>query len=539
MNETHDETALCEEARLALAQGDLHKAADLCKSLLVVFPQSARGYYLTSSLFQATGNYKKAYDYSAIAAGLDTCVVQYHMQQGQMLYMLKDYTAALASFAVASEISNEDSESCRWLGKCCVALERFDEAKKWYAQAHQGAFSSELAIDEAQCGIQSGDVEFAEKLLADCIAEKPENAQAHYELALLAITEAEFDRAENLLRKALSLNDRYASAHFYLALLLAERGDKQAAADRLLQALTIEPTHVPSLLLLGGIFMQYGDKAASEKAFLHALALVPDHLLAWYSMLELLHEGDRGREGINRISDVIAALPNGAPVLKHLRALFNGDVPPAAPREFVAAFYDAFSDMFEPWLVASSDAPHVAQLAKEVRALPQLKGKHYLSLLDLGCGTGVLAQKLSDITAISVGVDLSPNMLKIARRRKCYDVLYELDLTDYVFGSETIFDVVISTGALRWSGNLQPFFHSVRGVMHKDTILAFMLDKEHSTLAYSVANHGRYSHHLSYVCDVAEAEGLELLSHKEWVWDAQENDSMMRHIFFFKKMTIH
>lgn len=536
MTPSDEETDLCEQATTALAEGNLHKAAEICKSLLVSFPTSARGYALTSSLFQATGNYRKACDYSAIATQLDDCVMQYHLQQGHMLYILKHYEQAEGAFRRAVSLSDEDMEACRWLGNSLAAQERFDEAREWFAKARVQDAPAAI-IDQATCEMQSGDHDKAEKILSDVIAQKPHNAQAHFVLALLAIYASEFERAETHLRKALAIDMRHTQAHFYLSLILAESGEEKLAMERLLQTLSLEPTHIPSLLLLGSIFMKSGVYDSSEKAFNHVLALAPDHLLGWYSLLELLHEQDRGKEGLARLSETLPRIANPGP-LKHMRALFAGDVPPAAPKEFVAAFYDAFADMFEPWVVAASEAPHIEALLKELRALPELKGKKHLSLLDIGCNTGLLAQKLAITCAIFVGIDVSPAMLRIARRSKRYDVLYDLDLIDYVGGSETVFDLVISTGALRWVGNLQPFFHAVRGVMHQGSILAFTLDKERSTLAYSVANHGRYSHHLSYVQDMAESAGFELLSHKEW--SPKEGDDMLpRHLFFFKKMTVH
>jgi len=533
-----DESELCEKAHVALATGDLHQAADLCKSLLVSFPRSAKAYHLTSTLFRATGNYKKAHDYSAIAAELDANAISYHIQQGEMLYLMRDFEHALHIFERASKLGEPDSTLCCWMGKCLSELERFEEARKWFARTR----GTEAMIARAQCDLQAGDVADAETLLNAVISDDQKSAEAHYMLAIAGMYMADLERVEMLLRKTLEIDPAHALAHFYLAMILAENGDVQGAADRLLQALQIEPTHLPSLLVLGGIFMQCGDTDASEKAFTHVLALAPDHPLAWYSMLELLHQNGRGREAMTRLSEVIAAVGSAA-TLRHLRALYNGDVPPHAPKEFIASFYGAFIDMFEPWIVGSADAPHVAELAAELRKLPELEGKKHLSLLDLGCGTGILAHKLSDILAIVVGVDVTPQMLKIARRSGHYDVRYELDIQDYVTGSETIFDVVLSTGALRWSGNLQPFFHAVRGVMHKDSILGFMLDKEPSTLAYSVANHGRYSHHLSYVCDVAGSEGFRLVKHKEWSYTPEDDkllkESFTRHIFFFKKMIVH
>lgn len=533
-----NEMALCEEATQAIACGDLHKAADICKSLLLSFPHSARGYHLTASLFHATGNYKKACDYSGIAASLDDCVVQYHMQQGQMLYILKEYAQAQKSFERVIEISGHDAEACRCLGNTLVAQEKFTDAQQWFAKARHAETPVDTTIDEAECALQSGECEVAETLLTTYIADHPKHAQAHYLLAILAFYAREFDRAETLLRKTLAFDANHSKAHFYLALLLTEQGDEKTALHHLLHILSIEPTQISALLLLGGIFMKQGDLTAAEKAFSHILALAPDHLLAWYSILELLHHQGREKEGMQRLKDSMDALSGSIP-LRHLRTLFTGDMPPYAPREFITAFYTSFTDMFEPWVVATSHTPHIQFFLDELCLLPQLSDSRHASLLDLGCNTGILAELLANKTAIRVGIDIAPNMLKISRRSKQYDVLYELDIMDYVIGSEMVFDLVLSAGALRWIGNLQPFFQAVRGVMHKDSILACMLDKEPSTLAYSVTNHGSYRHHFSYISDVARAEGLQLIQHKECVSSASEDDNVVRHIFFFKKMTLH
>ena len=46
-----------------------------------------------------------------------------------------------------------------------------------------------------------------------------------------------------------------------------------------------------------------------------------------------------------------------------------------------------------------------------------------LSLLDLGCGTGLLAVHLGRLKGRLIGADLYPKMLEQARRREIYDDL--------------------------------------------------------------------------------------------------------------------
>lgn len=62
-------------------------------------------------------------------------------------------------------------------------------------------------------------------------------------------------------------------------------------------------------------------------------------------------------------------------------------------------------------------------------------------LLEIGCGTGLILQRLSRYCRRAVGVDLSPGMLELARKRGL-DVV-EGDATALPFGDES-FDVVVS-----------------------------------------------------------------------------------------------
>lgn len=538
MTRPQDEHTLCDEAADALSAGDLHRAADLCKSLLVSYPQSASAYHLTSRLYHATGNVRKACDYSSIAAELDRNVEHYHLQQGQMLFLLKEYEAAQAAFERAVAIAGHGAGACRALANSLVAQERFAEARQWFSRAREHASPVDTVVDEALCDMQEGEYDAAERLLRHYIFATSHNANAYYVLAQLAIIRGEFEEAGELLRQAIKRNEKHVESYFYLSLVQAEAGDEQEAVRSLLAALGADPTHLPSLLTLGGVFLKSNDLASAEKAFNHAIALDSDDVFAWFGLLEVLHEKDGLRDGLARLSDHIKQAAD-TKLLRHVRALFSGDVPPCAPKEYVARFYGTLVGMFEPWVIAASHGPHIEELARSLRSLPQFKNHRPISLLDLGCGAGELTSQLYDMTAIRAGVDLSPHMLKLARRARKFDVLYELDMTEFALGSETQFDIVAATGALRWSGNLQPFFSAVRNVMHRESVLACMLEKEPSSLAYSVGNDGRYSHHFTYVRDVAQAEGLQLLMHKEWLWDAEAEEPQARHIFLFKKMTVH
>jgi len=70
----------------------------------------------------------------------------------------------------------------------------------------------------------------------------------------------------------------------------------------------------------------------------------------------------------------------------------------------------------------------------------QRHGKHITSLLELGCGTGSILTRITAVPSIT-GLDLSSQMLALARSRVPNAHLIETDIASFSLGEE--FDVVI------------------------------------------------------------------------------------------------
>lgn len=86
---------------------------------------------------------------------------------------------------------------------------------------------------------------------------------------------------------------------------------------------------------------------------------------------------------------------------------------------------------------------------------PQIVATHFANqtvpagpVLDVGCGTGLVAACLHDARAnLTIdGVDLSPEMLDVARTKGQYDRLFEVDLTGGLDGLPTGYAGMISAG---------------------------------------------------------------------------------------------
>lgn len=69
-------------------------------------------------------------------------------------------------------------------------------------------------------------------------------------------------------------------------------------------------------------------------------------------------------------------------------------------------------------------------------------------ILDLGCGTGMLLDELAKLGKLVVGVDASPEMLKIAKKRSPGVSLVLADADNLPFSNES-FDAVVSITMLQ------------------------------------------------------------------------------------------
>lgn len=76
-------------------------------------------------------------------------------------------------------------------------------------------------------------------------------------------------------------------------------------------------------------------------------------------------------------------------------------------------------------------------------------------IADIGCGTGIIAAELKLPRECIDGMDISPEMLSIARAKTLYRNLYEVDLTGNLQNISNAYGAVLSAGTFTF-GHLGP-----------------------------------------------------------------------------------
>ena len=113
--------------------------------------------------------------------------------------------------------------------------------------------------------------------------------------------------------------------------------------------------------------------------------------------------------------------------------------------------FDSVAPQFDRKLAALGyQAPQ--QVAQAVAALQPAPGA--LDVADLGCGTGLCGPTLRPWARRLVGCDLSAAMLAQAKRRGCYDHLFQVELAYFLQHEAGAFDLLVSADTLCCFGPL-------------------------------------------------------------------------------------
>lgn len=126
--------------------------------------------------------------------------------------------------------------------------------------------------------------------------------------------------------------------------------------------------------------------------------------------------------------------------------------------EGMADWYDSF---FEYYGEASSSAGH----------LKRLLGPGSGWCLDLGSGTGIHFEAITSTGREVVGVDISPDMLRVAQKRSPH--LFLADVARLPFADES-FDTVVSTYLHTDIDDLAPVFREAKRVLRAEGRLVYL-----------------------------------------------------------------
>lgn len=270
--------------------------------------------------------------------------------------------------------------------------------------------------------------------------------------------------AESILQKILILNKNNLDALVTLSYLYLNLGIISKAAHMFRRAIKQSPNDAGLYRALGELYFYQGKYKASARVMQRVLVLCPEEIQ-----------------------------------LKHLIDSRLGHTTPKASACYITSLFDEYAGAFEDSLVGvleyKAHIELVNYLRKKVGVLEPIE-----SVLDLGCGTGLLGQEIARQFRINklVGVDLSPNMLELSRVKNIYQELHNVDLIVYLQQTAPDIDLIVSSDVLIYLGDLEPVIAGCYRCLKPGGYLCFSLELKHFG-GYKLTTTGRYKHSLSYI----------------------------------------
>lgn len=253
------------------------------------------------------------------------------------------------------------------------------------------------------------------------------------------------------------------------------------------------------------MLMAEGAPGAAAEVLLGALELAPGWAFGWFRLGEM-HEaaGDapaaarawRTGQALDPADHAGAALK-----LALLGAAPQPDQPPSA---FVETLFDQYAKTFDRALVDALGYRVPALLFEAIRERHPARFHH---AVDLGCGTGLMGERLRPIADRLTGYDISAAMLAEARAKNLYDGLEKADLHDLPFAGEPA-GLVTAADVFMYLGRLDKTFAAIRRMLAPGGIFALSVERHDGAEDFVLRGSRRYAHSETYVRRLLAGCGL-------------------------------
>ena len=408
---------------------------------------------------------------------------------GAALKQMGKINESLVASQKSVKLEPQDAEAHNNLGSILRELGRLDEAEASYRQA---------------------------------ITLKPEFADSHYNLGNTLLKMARLDEAQACYRQAITLKPDLVEAHYNLGVTLQELGRFKEAETSYRKAIVLKPDFTEAHNNVGFVLQKLDKLDEAEACYRQAITLKPEFADAHYNLGNTLLKMTRLDEARVSYKQAIVLKPDYEEA-KHLLSALTEHTTNSAPRKYVENLFNNYAINFEHSLVNKLEykTPNlITELIVAKNPNIQLG-----SVLDLGCGTGLIGDEIKKYCSNIEGVDLSKSMLEKARAKNIYDKLEHKDIIDYLSTENLDFNYFISSDVFIYVGELSEIFKLIKS--RNKLKGKFVFSTEHTDRdGFFLEQTARYTHSKKYIASLCVKFGYKL-SHFETINLRKDKDKFI------------
>lgn len=264
-----------------------------------------------------------------------------------------------------------------------------------------------------------------------------------------------------------------------------------------------------------------GEAGPAAELMLGALELAPGWAMGWFRLGEF-HEAAGNMEAAAeawRMAKKLDPDDRAGAALK-LALAGKSEAADAPPSAFVEALFDQYAEKFDHALVETLGYRVPEFLAE---AIAGARPGRFGLALDLGCGTGLMGERLKPFCDRLEGFDISAEMLRKARAKGVYDRLEKADLQAFSYDGPKA-DLVAAADVFMYVGALDGVVRTVAGLLAEGGLFAFSVERLDAPDGLALLPSRRYAHTEGYVRRALREAGLAVVSLEEKIIRQDRNE---------------
>lgn len=441
----------------------------------------------------------KSIDYFKKAIKISPNTALFHNNLGNAYKQVREFKLAKTHYFEALRLKSPYPEAHNNLGGLYYQQGEILEATLQFEKSlRMQPFQFYTRKNLANCYLQSNRLPEAVVHFKKVLEEVPNDLSVLHNLAMCLSILKQFEEAYPLLKKALKEDPDNTQVLYQLAVIEFSKGELDSAKAYYLRLLAINAEHSDACHNLATLYLHQKDKEQSICYYRKAFSLNPSNLTA-----------------------------------KHMIDALSGlATPQGAPPEYVSALFDQYAYNYNQHMVEQLKYQVPFLLREALKPLPN----KLLTILDLGCGTGLCAPYFIDIAESLTGVDLSKNMLAQALTQGGYQKLIESEIQCYLDAhkNKSQFDLIISADVFVYFGCLESVFRGCYEILTENGLLIFSIETiepAQEAASYEVRSSGRYAHQLKFIEKLACSLGFKITYQKKTIL-RQENGQPVWGVIF-------
>jgi len=456
-----------EKADFNNAEAYLNKATE-------INPQYPDSYFILAKIQQAKEDYQAAYENCLKATALDD-----EFDEAWLL---------LCSLSTWLKNSKQAVKSCK------QAVKYFSDSVQGYSNLADALFNEHEFSKAAECYKKT-------ILLA------PESLSLKKYLCISLIKLKEFNQVIDVTEVVLETKpDNIVFCNFLSEAYLGNNEfEKAEIASK--KALTINPLNVDSIINMGNVIQKNHQYESAITWYEKALKIEPDNATLYHNLgisYFRLNNNEQAAENFFKALQINPELS----VSKHMLAVAQGTNKARADNKYVADLFDEYAHRYDSHQkdLKYRVPEHVDDAVQKLYSDKLLDGK--VNVLDLGCGTGLCAPYLEPLCDSFIGVDLSPDMIKIADKLGMYTGLVVGDMSGCMNTRPDYFDLAVAGDVFVYIGDLDQEFQAARVSLKEKACFVFTVQVNDDVENYELTDTGRYNHADTYIAGLIDTYGF-------------------------------